>query len=737
MKPMVTQTNKMMAVKKQMRMPSMPTIIFSLAFSLILATGLYLRLASIGSAPILEDEYTSAFQALGIMNTGRPTLPSGFIQWSEPLVIPYIVSALWQMTGVDIITARLLSVIVGTSSVFLAYLMGKRLHNTSIGLVFAFFIATNQWSVASSTFFRSYALAEFAFLAICYIGIRWIDVDRSLRGYLIVIAATLSFMFIGHYALIVALPSVLALPAISKLCDIINRRIDSRPLTGGSTKSWGMMLNIRIDLTIVEILLYTILATAAAVWIIFEQGSLAVSLIGNLTGEFFTVLPHDTTITFKPMFAQAFYDLYGPWLLFLIGFGTLIMLVQTGRRGLTIMVYFIIPVALFSTLFSSLTITTLFPRYVFPYNPALLLALSFTVVYLSEIAFRQLRTIAPKRLRFMSSKENWLPALICAIGIATVSSSLLLRIDVEPPAPSMDKWFRGPGEPITPAYNKVTDYIRTHMSPNDVILATRGWPFPFEFPELEGFWLMSVPLELSELGDIEKDRLTNRFTGYEAVTNLSAFLTLLEEEASGWVVIPYMHDSPHVMTPPVYDIIHTRLIHIPAASDTTISLFQWNADSVNLTPFTQKPEPYGNTRSIQANGNNVTMSSMMGPLNWAGIRYDLQQTPLIQNLVFDVHIKLDQMTGSDAVQFNFILEEDDGDRWHVPDYTSEGYLPVRPTGNWHRFSLRLSEFDFWPQFQKMQEPGRIKYLKIEAQNAENISFTAQIKVSTIAVDPTS
>ena len=495
------------------------------------------------------------------------------------------------------------------------------------------------------------------------------------------------------------------------------------------------MFNIRIDLTIVEIILYTLLATAGTVWIISERGPLAVSLIGSITGEFFTVLPNDTTITFKPMFAQAFYDLYGPLLLLLIGVGTIIMVAETGRRGLTILFYFIIPTALFSTLFSSLTITTLFPRYVFPYNPALLLALAFTIVRLSEVILVQIRAISPERLRFIPLKENWMPALICAMVLATLSSSLLLRTNIEPPTSSMDKWFRGPGEPVTPAYNKVTDYIRTNMSPNDAILATRGWPFPFELPNLEGFWLMSVPVELSELGDSEKDRLTNRFTGYTAITNLSAFLTLLEEKASGWIVIPYMHNSPNVMTQPIYDIIHTRLIPIAAASDTTISLFKWNADSVKLTPFTHQPELYGNTRTIKTNGNTLTMSSKAGPLNWAGIRYDLQQTPQIQDLVFDVHIKLDQLTGSESVQFNFILEEDDGDRWHVPEYTSEGYLPVRPTGTWHRFSLRLSEFDFWPQFQKLQEPGRIKYLKIEAQKAENIDFIAQIKVNVVAVEP--
>ena len=134
----------MMTAKKHIRKPPTQTIIFSCAFLLILAIGVYLRMASVASAPILEDEYTSAFQALGFMKTGKPILPSGFIQWSEPLVLPYMVSVLWQVTGVDIITARLLSVVVGISYVVLAYLIGKQLRSTSIGLVFAFFIAASQ-----------------------------------------------------------------------------------------------------------------------------------------------------------------------------------------------------------------------------------------------------------------------------------------------------------------------------------------------------------------------------------------------------------------------------------------------------------------------------------------------------------------------------------------------------------------------------------------------------------------
>src|SRR3989337_67820 len=91
------------------------------SLAVVVGLGLYLRTLSAREMPFNEDEYATALQTIGILKTGKPTLPSGWVQWSEPVALPYLVSFVWKMTGPAMMVGRLASVAVGTLSILAGY----------------------------------------------------------------------------------------------------------------------------------------------------------------------------------------------------------------------------------------------------------------------------------------------------------------------------------------------------------------------------------------------------------------------------------------------------------------------------------------------------------------------------------------------------------------------------------------------------------------------------------------
>lgn len=695
----------------------------------VLSVGLYIRVAAIHRLPFNEDEYATALQTIGIMETWKPTLPSGSVQRGEPVFIPYVMSLLWRVTGPDIMAGRLLSVAVSMASILLAYLLGRRLHGRVVGLIFAFLIATNLWSIASGAFFRSYALAELAFLVICYVAVVWLQNRRSFKSYLVLLGGSSIIAMAGHYLLTLAIPAVAVVPVIAKVSDTVGKRIAIQPLESRQGAE-VRLVHIQWDTTMTVLLLSLALAFSLGSWVLFQHGVLLAKVIGKVTGEFFSVLPADPRITFRPFFLQSLEKLYGPQIMFLIGAGVVVMVAKSGRLGLAILLYYVIPFMFFSTVFASLTVTSLFDRYIFPYNPALLLALAFLMVWIGENLVPLLSQMLPRVVRLGKPGIDTAITTLLVLGLVVLSPAFVLRFDQNATLSSIDSWVRGRGEPKTPSYHLASGYIKQQMMAGDVVVSSRPWNLPFELPDTEGYWLMGAPLELAEAGIRIQDKVINRYTGYPAVSTLSQFLDLITEKPVGWVVVPYFHDSPGVLTRGVWDFIHNHMTLVPEVSDNTIQVFRWGPRNLQVMSLAQVPQPYGTAYDATSLGNGaVSFKGRPGSVDWGGVQYNLDAPMRAADVIFDLQIKVDQLVGAGMMRFNFILEEQDGDRWHVPSYSPGGYLAIETLGQWYRFVLGFGDFSFWPLGQNTKEPEHIQAIRLEGVNTRNLTFSAQTKVN--------
>jgi len=698
-------------------------ILITATLIVVLGIGLYLRLSSVNSALFFEDEYATAYQTLGIMETWKPTWPSGWVQWGEPVVLPYFMSFVWRVIGPDIMVGRLASVAVGMLSILMAYFLGRRLRGQVLGLVFAFLIATNLWSIASSTFFRSYALADLGFLCICYLSVVWLQGSRSLKSYLLVLVASGVITIIGHYMLLLLIPVVAMLPAVAKISDIIGERMRMSPLEQGQVK--GAQFHIRLDTPMLVLLLSLMLVFILGTWLALQYGVLFAKAIGKVTGEFFEVIPEDARLTFKPFFVQSLQKFYSLRLLVLIIGGAFVMLVQVGRRGLALLLYFGFPFVVFSTLFASFTATDMFDRYMFPHNAVLLLLIAFLLVWVREYLAWGLAGVLPRVFREKALIMAGVVTFLLVLGLAIRSDAFLLRFDPTTTPASIEAWFRARNEPQTPSYHRVAMYIKENKAPNDVVLSTRGWEFPFELPDMEGYWVIDNPMEIGEGSIKTEDGFINRYTGHPAITNLGQFMDVIAEEKGVWLALPYFHNSPGCLTPGIWNFVHTHMRRISEASDNTIDVFRLEPGSFKVVPLVQVPEAYGNAwRVDELSDNSVRVWVNPGSVDWAGVQYSMPSLMDIRNIVFDLYIKLNEVEG-EPQHINFILEEEDGDRWHT------GHLTLQSGQEGQRFFVGFSNLSFWPLGLGTEQPDHVKWLKVEFITLEQPTFTAQVKVSLV------
>lgn len=125
---------------------------------LILALAAFLRLFLLSRVPISLnwDEISMGYTAYSVAQTGKDewgeTLPIFFRSYGEwkSAVYIYLLVPLVKFLGMNAWAVRLPSAFAGIISVYLVYLIGRRLYSEKVGLWSAFFMAVMPWSFVLS-----------------------------------------------------------------------------------------------------------------------------------------------------------------------------------------------------------------------------------------------------------------------------------------------------------------------------------------------------------------------------------------------------------------------------------------------------------------------------------------------------------------------------------------------------------------------------------------------------------
>jgi len=133
-----------------------PPVLIYVITAVAVLLGLWGRFKGLGAWPFHTDEYYIARSVENVLRTGLPAYQCGGF-YTRGLLFQYAV-ALLQLCGMSAhLSARLIA--AGTSLIVLpaVYLLGRRLHGRTVGLIAVSVIALSTWEVDIARFGRMYA----------------------------------------------------------------------------------------------------------------------------------------------------------------------------------------------------------------------------------------------------------------------------------------------------------------------------------------------------------------------------------------------------------------------------------------------------------------------------------------------------------------------------------------------------------------------------------------------------
>ena len=143
-----------------------PKTTFVILFALT-AIGFYLRFNNLGDRSFWFDEAITSYAAIGVLEHGTPVLPSG-IEYTRALLNTYLIALSFWIFGISEFSARIVSVIFGTLTIPLVYLLGKELGRRT-GLIAALIITFSAFEILWAQEARMYAQFQFFYLLTAYL----------------------------------------------------------------------------------------------------------------------------------------------------------------------------------------------------------------------------------------------------------------------------------------------------------------------------------------------------------------------------------------------------------------------------------------------------------------------------------------------------------------------------------------------------------------------------------------
>jgi hypothetical protein len=136
-----------------------------------LVAGLYGRFKGLGTAPLGVDEFYVSRSVDNILRTGLPEFLCGGYYNRGP-VYQYLIGAVRLLGLSPELAGRLLSALFNLAVLPAAYVLGRRVHGKSVGLLAVIVLCLSVWEIEMARFARMYApfQAVFAWYLVCFLN---------------------------------------------------------------------------------------------------------------------------------------------------------------------------------------------------------------------------------------------------------------------------------------------------------------------------------------------------------------------------------------------------------------------------------------------------------------------------------------------------------------------------------------------------------------------------------------
>ncbi len=454
-----------------------------------------LRIYHLGAPSFWTDEAYSANAAVALAKHGIPILPSGFIYIRSILNTSFIALS-FLIFGISEFSARLPSVIFGTLTIPLVYIMGTRFGNRKIGLIAALFITFSVIEIAWSRQARMYQQLQLFYLASLYFFYEFnnqTEKDKSKRtlnlslSILFFISAVLTHDF-GYVLILVFIPYFL----ITNFKDIRNR--------------WKVDMKYNIGLFIfILFLIYLFLKF---------MGSNPLGVISYVYNNIW-LQKSDYFEVYLNILGSEFSTFF-----YLALFGAALSLKKDWKSGSLLIMSFVIP-------FYIISFYVLLPgtRYLYFIFPILLIFSAYFFGFLIELAQKYGERISAKT--------------VLALTALAFSSMLLLmayspQVFMVSPKEDFDLGVNSPQADFKKAYS----YVKENMQSSDVIIDT--WPaVSLFYMGKSDYWLA---FEADGIGLGINRFLANNgsneiYANASVIKNVDTLKEVVAEHNRGWIVI--------------------------------------------------------------------------------------------------------------------------------------------------------------------------------------------------------
>lgn len=495
--------------------------------------GFILRFYHLGAQSFWTDEAISANAAIAMLKQGTPTFPSGVI-YMRAILNTFLISLSFIIFGVSEFSARFPSVIFGTLTIPLVYLLGTRLENRKIGLIAALFVTFSVMEIAWSRQARMYQQLQFFYLASLYFFYEFNFNDNKSKRNLNLALTTIFFIcavltHVFGYVLILVFVLYFLIVHFKEIKFKWKESVDIN-----IKHIAGLFISILLIFLVLKLIWPDLLDT------------ISYPLMGIGRVEYFEVYFYVLRTELSVFFYLA---IFGAVLSFKIK--------KNWKSGLLLIMSFVIP-------FYFLSCHVLMPatRYLYFIFPLLLIFSAYFFAFLIELAQRYSEYVNKS-------------AKIGSILIVLVICSMLMTMAFSPgftivPREEFDLGINAP----QPDFKKAYCYVKENMQSNDVIIDS--WPaVALFYMGKSDYWLA---FEVGGIGlGIDRYLVNNgsneMYANAVVIKNVDMLKEVVGNHDRGWVVLDntaWIRISPNTKR-----YISEEMQPCTAASDEMIRVYSW------------------------------------------------------------------------------------------------------------------------------------------------------------------
>jgi hypothetical protein len=462
---------------------------------------------------------------------GSPVLPLSGV-YTRSILNTGLIALSFKVFGISEFSARLVSVIFGTLTIFLVYLMGVKVANKRVAILAASIITFSVWEIAWSQHCRMYAQFQFFYLFgsyLFYLGLDKTNININKANIILLFFSMIAFIcaLLSHKLALTFLPVALIYILLYKREILKKRYFIYLSLAFLGLASLYMIARGKTPLDYIYTTIYTTAPIGA------QQPFYYYALMSDLNILFFLV----------------FISIISSIILWKLG-----LFKNEGIHHPYLLLNFFIPFIILSLYSWKCSRYALF---IFPFL-VLLASQAIDFYIIRNSISNDICTQISNRFKLKKEFVETIKSTVLSILIILLVIQLSFCFVTQCPGPSHPNWEKG------------SEYVKGHIDEDDKIATTTA---------VNGLYYLGKVdyiIKQQELGNVTSNNglfIEPRYTGAIILNNYTLFIKTIEM-SKGWMIVDHKLDA-YYTDPKVREYIRNNMTFHPEGSDDTIEVYSW------------------------------------------------------------------------------------------------------------------------------------------------------------------